>query len=212
MLQDHTDQSHERFWRQVIRWLVSSAKDPVSVEVERDVYSRNEPVQFRAEVNDESFTRINDARVEARVYFPGGTVEELRLRWDAREDGVYQGSLMAREDGLYRVEVDAWSGAEAEEAPPEYGSAQTNFLTLTGQAEFFDATQKKEFLMTLADQTGGRYYEASEAGRLPEEIRYSEARSSVVEVLELWNMPINFLILLGLLAGEWIYRRRQGII
>src|SRR5690606_20579817 len=60
MLQDHEDRSQETFWRQLLRWLVSSAKDPVAVETERETYSQNEPVRIRAEVNDRSFNRLNN--------------------------------------------------------------------------------------------------------------------------------------------------------
>jgi hypothetical protein len=31
-----------------------------------------------------------------------------------------------------------------------------------------------------------------------------------VEVLDLWNMPFNFLFLMGLVFAEWIVRKRRG--
>lgn len=210
MLKDHEDQSHETFWRQVLRWLVSSAKDPVSVEVAREVYAQNEPVRIRAEVSDDTFNRINQARVAARVFTPSGKVETVPLRWYAREDGVYTQEWVPQEDGLHRIEVSASSSGDGE-AEKHFGEAETHFLTLTGQAEYFDAIQKKDFLQNLAQEAGGRYYDLSTVSRLPEEVVYTESHSSMTEILDLWNMPINFLLLIGLLGAEWILRRRWGL-
>jgi hypothetical protein len=33
----------------------------------------------------------------------------------------------------------------------------------------------------------------------------------VVEERDLWDMPIVLLLLLGLMAGEWLYRRSRGL-
>jgi len=68
----HEDDSHEIFWRQALRWLVSSSPDPVSLELDRSVYQQEEVVTFNVEVNDPSFDRLNDAEVVARVTSPAG--------------------------------------------------------------------------------------------------------------------------------------------
>ena len=204
------DQSHETFWRQMMRWLVSLSKDPVSVETEREIYSRNEQVLVRAEVNDKAFNRINNAVAEATVTAPDGTVSTFPLRWSAREDGVYEGEWTAGADGLYRVSVEATT--RSNRSPESFGQASTTFLTETGAREYFDPAQKRDFLERLSEQTGGRYYPLAEVSRLPEEIVYTERQSSNVEVLDLWDMPINFALLLGLLIGEWVLRKRYGAI
>ncbi len=207
MLMDHTDQSHETFWRQLLRWLVSSARDTVSVEVERRVYAQNEPVRIRVEVNDRAFNRVNDARVSAEILAPDGSTESIVPQWDPREDGIFVADWVPQADGLYRVRAVATTGSGE-----ELGAAQAPFLTLTGQREFFDSTQKKEFLKGISAKTGGRYFDLSTVAHLPEEIMYSEGQGAVFEVLDLWDMPVNFVLLLGLLAGEWVTRKRWGLI
>jgi hypothetical protein len=194
----------------MMRWLVSISKDPVSVETEREIYSRNEQVKVRAEVNDKAFNRINDAEVEATVTASDGQISTFPLRWSAKDDGVYEGEWTVGPDGLYRVSVEARS--RAGRSPEELGSASTTFLTNTGAREYFDPAQKRDFLERLSEQTGGRYYRLDEVDRLPEEIVYTERQSSNVEVLDLWDMPINFMLLLGLLLGEWVLRKRHGTI
>ena len=44
------------------------------------------------------------------------------------------------------------------------------------------------------------------------DISYSEAGISVRNTKELWNMPIVFLLLLGLPAPEWLLRRKWGVV
>ena len=83
MLRDSEDLAHETFWRQILRWLVSLAKDPVTVETEREVYSRNEIVRVRTEVHDAAFNRMNDARIEASITTPSGNVSTVLLDWTA---------------------------------------------------------------------------------------------------------------------------------
>ncbi len=212
MLQEHEDQSHETFWRQMMRWMVSTAKGPVAVEMDREVYSADEPARIRAEVRDKAFHAINDARVEAVVTAPSGETASFALQWDSREDGIYRSEWTPQEDGLHRVEISAASRGATEEAVEDYGSARAQFMVAGGAREYFDPVRKTDFLRKLAQQTGGSYYSLDQAERLPEEVVYTPSTASVVEVLDLWDMPIFFLLALALAGGEWILRKRQGLI
>ena len=46
---------------------------------------------------------------------------------------------------------------------------------------------------------------------LADEIRYTESGDTVYEERSLWDMPILFLLLAGLLGAEWAYRRRKDL-
>ncbi len=48
--------------------------------------------------------------------------------------------------------------------------------------------------------------------KLPKEISYSEAGISVRDTKELWDMPVVFLVLLGLMAADWLLRRKWGVV
>ena len=209
MLQDSGDSRHQTFWRQLLRWLVSLSQDQVEVQIERQSYSRHESVKIRAEVRDSSFNNVNDAVVKALVTLPDRGEEEIQLAWSAQEDGVYVGEFPASEGGQHRVRVQAQRRSGKGEG---YGSASASFLVEQGNREFVDASQKKDFLERLAVQTGGRYYSLEEAGRLPEEIVYTEKNAAAIEILDLWDMPVNLLFLVGLLAGEWCLRKKHGVI
>ena len=50
----------------------------------------------------------------------------------------------------------------------------------------------------------------ADVGKLPEAVSFSDAGSVERTVLDLWNMPIIFLALLLLKAGEWLLRLYWG--
>ena len=46
---------------------------------------------------------------------------------------------------------------------------------------------------------------------LPEDLRFARSGVTTTERRDLWDMPIVFVLLLGLVAGEWGYRRARGL-
>jgi hypothetical protein len=66
-------------------------------------------------------------------------------------------------------------------------------------------------LRELAARSGGRFYTPSSVGTLPQDIALSGTGVTVTEQRDLWDMPIVFLLLMGLLGTEWGYRRWRGL-
>jgi hypothetical protein len=201
----HEDDSHEVFWRQALRWLVGSAPDPVSLELDRGVYQPEDSIPFHVEVNDSSFTKLNDAVVSASVTFPSGRTTELSLKWIVRKDGIYAGEFSPAEKGIYKVSV------RASREGKEVGRTEGFFLVADSNLEFYHSTQNKELLMRIASETGGRYYDLAGAKNLPEEMTYLERPNSIPQVFPLWDMPVFFLLICLLLISEWAWRRRHGL-
>ena len=81
-----------------------------------------------------------------------------------------------------------------------------------GVAENFHIQQNRELLEKLSSQTGGKYYEPSQIGKLSDEISYSEAGITSRETRDLWDMPILFLFALILRSSEWLLRRKWGVV
>ena len=79
------------------------------------------------------------------------------------------------------------------------------------EGEYFAAQMRAPLLRRIADETGGRFYDVESLSRLPEEIRYSGQGVTEMERYDLWDMPIMFFLLVGLIAAEWGYRRKRGL-
>ena len=206
---DHTvpleDQSHENFWRQLLRWLVAETPDPVEAAPARESVEAGEPVTLEATVLDEGFVEVNGARVTARITTPTGEVQELPMEWSVTEDGKYTVPFTPEMEGIYEVSVDAGRDTVA------FGTGETGVRVAPGREEFRDPHQRRSLLERIAEETGGRYYTLETASRLPEDLRYSGGGVTVTEERDLWDMPLLFLLLAGLLGAEWGYRRKRGL-
>lgn len=130
----------------------------------------------------------------------------VEMHPSADEIGVFETELTAAATGTYRAEVQATVGDES------LGTDLLHFRREDGVAEDFHPEQNRELLETLAEQTGGAYWTLDNVDGLPQEIRFSEAGITAREMLDLWDMPLFFLMLLGLRGGEWLLRRRWGVV
>ncbi len=202
---DHRDNFHEVFWKQMLRWLVSDVPDPVDVLSEKHSYSLDEPVVIHAEVRDPTFMPLNNAQVTAQVKAPSGETASLQMSWDVDKDGQYTSTFSPHEEGIYEVTAEALQGTKS------LGTAKASFRIADSLEEFHNAALNAGLLKRLAAETGGRYYTASDARTLPEDISYVDNGVSRLEEKELWDMPFLFLLLVASVSAEWIFRKRKGL-
>src|SRR5581483_6150871 len=112
MLQPLEDMSHETFWRQLLRWLVTDTPSRVTASTPRSVLYDEGGVKLRAEVRDTTYLPAGDAQVSARMIEPDGHEETVELRPDATDVGVYTGDWNAPRSGSYVAEISARRGAD----------------------------------------------------------------------------------------------------
>ncbi|MCS6805488.1 MAG: glutamine amidotransferase [Acidobacteriota bacterium] len=198
------DLSHERFWTNLVRYLVSDTPDPVMVTTDRDAYHPSDPIRIRVEVNDRAFLPIKDATVVAHVQRANSLDEAIPLSW-SDEAGAYAAEIVAQGTGLQSLDVTV------SKANQNIGAATTAFFVGDQRREYYQAHQHAAFLRHLAEETGGRYYTSMTVERLPEEISYTNRPSAMRVRKELWDMPINFLLLIGLAGAEWLLRKKYGL-
>jgi uncharacterized membrane protein len=201
-----SDMSHEMFWQQMLRWLVEGTSDRVVISSDKTVYSDDTTTRLTASVRDKAYLPAADATVEARVLAPDGSEERHELRPDTQNPGAYTLALGVPRTGSHVIEVTARRGAE------EIGRDALTLLREDGVAENFRTEQNRELLEKLASQTGGRYYTPANAGKLADEIAYSEAGISTRETRDLWNMPLLFLLAMVFKGSEWGLRRKWGVV
>ena len=216
---DHTvaleDQSHETFWRQLLRWIVSETPDEVEAAPSVVSVEAGEPVRLDATVMDAGFVEVNGARVGATVTLPTGETRELPMEWSVAEDGLYTADFTPGMEGIYEVAVEArrggGGGPDGEAGSDSLGTARTSVRVAPGTGEFRDPRQRRSLLERIADETGGRYYTPETASTLPEDLRYLGGGVTVTEERDLWDMPFLFLLLAGLMGSEWACRRKRGL-
>lgn len=205
MEMDHEDMTYELFWKQILRWLVNTSPDPVMIGSDKDTYLPGESVRLSADISDKTFTRMNNAKVIAKVTNPEGVTETIPLDWNGSQEGAYQTELNASEPGIYKVEVDATQGSE------HLGTNRTAFQVQDRPVEFYNASLDTRLLQSVASSTGGRYYPLSKIGDVPDDAVYVEGETSFVEQKELWDVPFLFMLLCMTFAAEWFWRKKKGL-
>ncbi len=205
------DQTHETLWRQLLRWSLDGVPERLEISASPARVGPGEPVTIRARVVDENYLDANDASVTARVTAPSGRMIELPLSWTLRGDGAYEGRFVAEESGMYRIDAESKRARGAGGRSDTTRAAPGALLVDDYGADVEQAELRAPLLRRIAGETGGRYYPLADAGRLAEDVVYTQSGVTVKESRDLWDMPIVFLVLVGLLAGDWGYRRWRGL-
>ena len=200
------DPTHDLFWQQLLRWVAADSPGRVVAAMPVQRLMDDGRVRLTAMVRDKEYMPAPDAHAVAHVIGPEGGSSLMDMTPVPDSAGMFQAEWTAEKPGSYVAEVTAQRAAD------ELGRDVLTFERTDGVAENFHTEQNRELLEKLSSQTGGRYWRAEELGRLPSEISYSEAGISVRDTKELWNMPIMFLALMGLMSGEWLLRRKWGVI
>ena len=195
------DQKHEQFWRQLLHGISSSAPAQVSLASDRSVYDDDAPVTIDAEVLAPEFKAVPAAKLEVTATAEDASAATVIVEPSGRDDGRSELRVDARTPGLYRVEMVARDGER------ELGRAVTHLRREMGVLEEFENWQHRALLERIARDTGGRYWQLGDIGDLPEAIRYSRAGMVERQTIELWDMPLLFLLLALLKTGEWLLRR-----
>lgn len=198
----HQDQRHFTFWRQLLHAVAADAPPRLSLTTGEKVFDDQQRVPLNAEIRNEKFEPVNDAKVAVTVAGDDGTTMQVEMVPSGQGDGRYTASVEAPSTGLYRVSMTA-TGRDK-----DLGSLETHFRRNDGVVEHFGTQQNRPLLERIADSTGGRYWRLDQLADLPEAMRYSKAGIVERQTLDLWNLPALFLLLLLLKLGEWLLRLR----
>jgi uncharacterized membrane protein len=203
---DSKNNAHETFWRQMLRYLVSGTPDQLQIGTEKEVYSLDDNVNIVADIRDKKFNPVADAHATARVTKPSGLVVDVPLKFTTLNSvNTYAGEFKADELGQHKIELLGTSTMLGTL------SARSNLLVSDLNREYYSAAQNSDLLKRISAETGGKYYTAAEAQSLLDDLIYRQTPYSERVTKDLWDMPVNFLLIIGLLSAEWFLRKREGL-
>jgi uncharacterized membrane protein len=200
------DPAHDLFWQQLLRWLAADSPGRVVATMPQQTLMDEGHVKMTAVVRDKEYSPAAAAHVAAHLIGPEGVSAVVDFTPVPNTPGTFELDWTAEKPGSYVAEVTAEQGAG------ELGKDVIAFRREDGVAENFHREQNRELLEKLSDETGGRYWTGDELSRLPKDISYSEAGISVRDTKPLWDVPIVFLVLLGLMSADWLLRRKWGVV
>ena len=120
------------------------------------------------------------------------------------------------QSGSHTVSVSALRSEEGWQA---LKPVTTGFMVTEPMVEFSDSNLKEDLLRRMAETTSGKYYGFSgsreTAARLRETlddvILSAQMEGAEPRTSALWDMPVLYFLLLGLVGSEWLLRRRYGL-
>ena len=191
------------FWPAAVRWLAAaSAQGRVRSSPESPVYRAGEPAAVVAEVYDELNEPVDSARVTIRLG-PGGRESAM----ESAGAGRFRAAWTGLEAGEYTYEV------EASHRGAGLGRSGGRFVVESHSVEAVDLRADPGLLAEIAALSGGEYRPLEAwrdlRGRLrPPPRVVPEERRLAVEVDHYLWLSLAAL----LLAGEWVIRKRGGML
>ena len=206
MRMDSKNNAHETFWRQMLRYVVSGTPRQTEVSTAKDVYSLDDTINIVADVRDKKYNAAGDANATARVTKPSGATVDVPLKFTTLNGAnIYTGDFKADELGQHRIELIGQSASLGQL------SANANVLVSDLNREYYSAAQNSDLLKRIAAETGGKYYTPAQSQSLLDDLTYRQTPYSERVTKDLWDMPVNFMLLIGLLSAEWFLRKREGL-
>lgn len=212
------DTRHHQFWGQVLRWGAGDklrAGNPyVRLGTDQLRYTPGDKVVVQARFQDLEFNAMNDVRPEAWILGENGArLRSLRLRYRPDSNGFYEAETdPLPEPGVYTVQLEC-ADARSRLASEYPEQLRTRFFVVTSRrpAEFVNVSASYDLPRRMAAASGGAAVPPSRLGTLLG--AYGEGNRTLHERSELflWDRWWILALLVGLLAAEWILRKRAGL-
>ncbi|GAB1266652.1 VWA domain-containing protein [Aurantivibrio infirmus] len=205
MLQPVADQSHERLWRQILRWLATESQQRVTISLDKENYNVGDTVEVSAHLLNEEFESDNDGLLWLEINKPDGAFDELPMNWQLEKDGTYVAKMLVEQEGVFDLTVKVPSEANSNL------QAQRPLIVTPSRREFLQAGMDSGLLRRMAAASGGKFYTRDDANDIVNDITFNPNAYSQTEVHSFWDQPFFLYLLLALICIEWFARRYKGL-
>jgi uncharacterized membrane protein len=203
MLRPAADTAYDTIWRQLVRWLAASSPGPVALPA-MAVPNAGDVWPVAVTVRNGRFEPAPDAAVSLTVTDPDGAARTLEPALQDPRAARYGAPVRFDRAGVYRLD------AEARRGDLPLGTATRYVLVGGADLEMADLALNEPVLQRLAEATNGRYLGADQTATLRDLLRAGEPEPAT-EMKDLWHNAWTLAGIIGLLAAEWVARRRYGL-
>ena len=199
------DLYHYRFWAQVARWMAYQRRMSGG-ESMRLFYRPDRPhtggvVTLNANVMDAGGSPIEDGDVRVRIESPSGQIDDVRMRRDSGEWGLYEGRFEPNEAGMHRLTLTCReTGARLE----------TEIDVIGRRREPLGLPARRDVLDEIARVTRGFAVDGRSFDGIAEHIRRLEERPPAARRVRLWSHPVWGALVVVLMTAFWIGRKVIG--
>ncbi len=215
------DQHHHRFWGQLARSAAqnksTSGNEFVRFSLESTDVTSGQDVVFRARWTPHLLTRRPDVKAKVQVFpkdnaKPDDPLATVDLTLDPTRPALHQGRWLAPTSGEYRAVLKIDGPPLNPQDKDKDKEIAAEFLVrgpLT--KELADVTANRSLLDQMAQASGGRLLLPHQLSELPKLIKPEDLTTSEAHEYTLWDHWMLLVILGGLLTGEWVLRKWNGL-
>jgi uncharacterized membrane protein len=198
------EQFYSAFWSRVVQRLAVhhrlGGSRRTQVLLDRSRVVPGERVGVTVRLSTSSFEPATEpaARLQVERVSEGGAGEEITealLRWVPDQPGMYRGEVVASAPGRYRV----WAGDDA--------PASADLTVEARRIEEGETAMAEAGLREVAALGGGEFFREENLHRLPASLESQVQRIQSRASVEAWSSPFYFLMVLVVLASEWVLRK-----
>ena len=200
-----SDLTHERLWRQMLRDLGRNAAGRVRLRLRETETTPGTSVTVEAQALNDKFHPHAQAELTLVVTTPPGEIQRLPMTPLALGQGRFQAQFVPRESGRHDISVEL-----ADETDVVARTNATLDVFSSGR-EFHGYESGQVLLARLAQETGGRLLDASDADELPALLDTAQGERRVFRRLPLWDAPLLLLVMVLLACAEWALRRARKL-
>ncbi|MDA3961672.1 MAG: PA14 domain-containing protein [Planctomycetota bacterium] len=207
------DRVHQTLWLQALRWGLGArlrGSDPqLQMALDRSLAGPGDPVEVRVRATDAD-----------GIPLEGSPVVEVRsLDGDGHDLRRLELAPVADGSGLWQTTIDDLTLGQWEliASHPRLDVALTEhrdlFIRTKRSAETVELRADPAFLRSMSDAGGGLAADMANADLLLEQIVASAEPRERLELRSrrLWDGYAILLLVVGLLTGEWLWRKRKGL-
>ncbi len=214
-----TKAMHHQFWRRLVIWLARQDDMEGSVRVIPD--TRRLPLHndlgFRVEMRSKGNVPIENGDYKVEVTGPNNLRKTVATVRNGKEN---RGTFVNTEaPGEYRLEVSG-EGKDPS-GDPVSDRASARFMVYDDDLEMTRRAADHEFLKKLSAAGGGEFHLAKDLGPFLQQFQKQpqEKRRSALRQYPNWRTTklspffmLFFLAFVAVLSGEWLLRRRWGMV
>ncbi|HMO14042.1 MAG TPA: glutamine amidotransferase [Pirellulaceae bacterium] len=214
----YSNEIHARFWRQIILWLAGQDEmigDDVWIAMQQRRFNLGQEVTFQAGITSLTGEAAINSELDVTLVHADGT----QISLDVRPSGEYFTGVAGRQQistpGLYTLQVAGRLDGR------ELGQAEAQFVIVDDDREKSTSGADPELLARLAYQTtewGGRLVDPEDFSLLLDELRKLAPSNKILtpkrwRLGDTWQDSLSYLLVfVGLLAVEWILRKRWAMV
>ncbi|HSD63923.1 MAG TPA: hypothetical protein VLB50_08985, partial [Ignavibacteriaceae bacterium] len=198
----------DNFIHNSVKWLKSfEEQKQVSIKTSKKLYALGEPVEFSAQVYDAAYNPVSDAEVKVNIKH-NDVKDEIIL--NSIGSGLYEGTYRTNQTGDF-----SFSGSAVRENR-SLGSDQGSFNMGEVDIEQLNPRMDYEFLTSLADNTGGKFFYYPDMQKLFPIIKNIQQNASrektEINEIKLWSNEWLLIITIVLFGIEWFIRKQSGML